>query len=93
MVFISAIYSYLKDLLIASSSSEQHLQLIRFVFEHLTEHDIVINPCTCLFGVAELDLLGQHINSKGVVSLKNKFRPSAIFHYHNLNKTYDNSSD
>ena len=65
-------YSYLDDLLIASSSSEQHLKHIRLVFERLSEHGIIINPHKCLFGVAELDFLGHHINSKGVIPLRNK---------------------
>ncbi len=36
-------YAYIDDLLIASSSPEEHLEHLRSVFQRLNEHGIVIN--------------------------------------------------
>ena len=47
-------YTYVDDVLIASSSPEEHLKHLRIVFERLAAHGIVINPNKCLFGVTEL---------------------------------------
>jgi hypothetical protein len=65
-------YTYIDDLLIASTSPEEHLQHLRLVFERLRQHGIVINPSKCVFGVKELDFLGHHINSNGITPLKDK---------------------
>ena len=56
-------YAYTDDALIASSTSEEHLQHLQTVFERLTAHGIVVNPNKCLFDVPELDFLGQYIFS------------------------------
>lgn len=47
----------------------KHLQII---FECLTAHRLVINPNKCLFGVNELDFLGQHIDQHGITPLLEK---------------------
>ena len=59
-------YTYIDDLLVASTTSEEHLRHLRTVFERLTEYGIVINPNKCLFDVSELDFLGHHINRNGI---------------------------
>lgn len=65
-------YAYLDDLLIASSSPQQHLHHVELVFQRLQEHGIIINPQKCQFGVAELDFLGHHITSEGITPLEDK---------------------
>ena len=71
MAFISATPIWMTSLLPVPPQNST-LQHIRLVFERLSEHGIVINPYKCLFGVAELDFLGHHLNSKGVIPLQNK---------------------
>ena len=65
-------YVYIDDLLIASTSPEEHLQHLRSVLERLDEHGIIINTSKSLFGVAELDILGHHVDSTGVHPLEEK---------------------
>ena len=65
-------YTYVDDVLIASSSPEEHLKHLRIVFERLAAHGIVINPNKCLFGVNELDFLGHHIDRHGITPLPEK---------------------
>ena len=61
---VSSAYTYIDDVLIASSNLEQHLQDLRTVFERLLMHDIVINPNKCLLSVKELNFLGHQLIDK-----------------------------
>ena len=62
-------YAYVDDVLIASSSPEEHLKHLRIVFERLAAHGILINPNKCLFGVNALEFLGHHIDRHGITPL------------------------
>ena len=62
-------FVYIDDLLIASSSPEEHLRL---VFQQLDEHGIVINVPKSRFGVRELDFQGHHVDATGIRPLKEK---------------------
>ena len=46
---LSFCYGYVDDLLITSSSPEQHLQHLRQVFQRLAEHGLLINTSKSLF--------------------------------------------
>ena len=72
-------YSYRDDLLIASTTSEEHLHHVRLVFERLSKQGVVINPHKCLFGVAELDFLGHHIDQNGITPLQDKVQAVCDF--------------
>ncbi len=61
---------YIDDLLIASSSPDEHLEHLRSVFQRLNEHGIVINVPKSHFGVAELDFLGHHVDATGIRPLE-----------------------
>ncbi len=63
---------YIDDLLIASSSPDEHLEHLRSVFQRLNEHGIVINVPKSHFGVAELDFLGHHVDATGIRPLEDK---------------------
>ena len=66
------VYAYIDDLLIASSSSEEHLSHLEQLFKRLDEYGIVINPKKCVFGVPELDFLGHHVDCQGITPLPDK---------------------
>ena len=53
-------YTYIDDVLIASSSQEEHLIHLRAFFERLEEYGIIINTYKSRFGVTELDFLDHH---------------------------------
>ena len=59
-------YAYIDDLLVASSTPEEHLQHLRLVFKCLCDYGIIINPQKCHFVKSSLDFLGHHINSSGI---------------------------
>lgn len=65
-------FVYIDDLLIASSSPEEHLHHLRLVLERLEQHGLLINVPKSLFGVPELDFLGHHVSSAGIRPLARK---------------------
>jgi hypothetical protein len=65
-------YVYIDDLLIASSSPDEHKRHLRSVLERLSDHGVLINPAKCIFGAKELDFLGHHANSQGIRPLEEK---------------------
>ena len=66
------IYVYTDDLLVASSSPEEHVQHLQQLFTRLSEYGLVINPDKCEFGKSELDFLGHRISKDGIQLLKEK---------------------
>ena len=69
---VTSAYAYIDDVLIASSTPEQHLNDLRTVFERLAADGIIINPNKCVFRVSELDFLGHHIDKRGITPLPEK---------------------
>ena len=65
-------YAYVDDILITSTSPEEHKQHLRLVLQRLSEHGILINPAKCLFGVEQLDFLGHHVDRHGIRPLEEK---------------------
>ena len=57
------VFIYLDDVLVASSSMEEHYEHVRTLFDRLEQYGLVVNPAKCLFGVKELDFLGHTVNS------------------------------
>ncbi len=66
------VYAYIDDLLIASSSPEEHLRHLRLVLERLEQHGLLINVVKSIFGVPELDLLGYHVDATNIRPLQEK---------------------
>ena len=68
------VYAYIDDLLIASTSPDEHKIHLRQVFQRLNDHGMVINPAKCIMGVNQLDFLGHRVSSQGVRPLDDKVR-------------------
>ena len=69
---LSFAYAYIDDVLIASTSPQEHTEHLRVVFDRLTTNGIVVNPNKCVLGVKELDFLGHHIDQNGITPLQSK---------------------
>jgi hypothetical protein len=69
---IDFVYVYLDDILIASTSTSQHLEHLQQVFARLRQYGLVVNAAKCLFGQAQIDFLGHHITADGAVPLQLK---------------------
>lgn len=59
-------YAYLDDVLIASSSIEEHKKHLKQIFQRFEKYGIVLNISKCEFGRSELNFLGHKINSEGI---------------------------
>lgn len=65
-------FGYLDDILVASTSPEEHLSHLRQLFTRLTEFGLVINRSKCLLGVASLQFLGHCVDAGGISPTREK---------------------
>jgi len=65
-------YAYIDDILIASSSQEEHLNHLRTLFQRLEKYWVVINPGKCVFGQLEVKFLGYLVSGTGMRPLPEK---------------------
>jgi len=67
-------YAYLDDILVASSSAEEHHKHLKLLFERLQEYGVVINPAKCTFGETEVQFLGYKVSGKGTRPLPERVK-------------------
>jgi cleavage and polyadenylation specificity factor subunit 1 len=66
------VYPYLDDILIASSSPQEHLTHLTMLMQRLSTHGVTINASKCSFGSDNVNFLGHRIDSKGITPLPEK---------------------
>nr|VZI46491.1 unnamed protein product [Spirometra erinaceieuropaei] len=66
------VYAYIDDLLVASSTTEEHMEHLTTVFDRLQQFGVVLNPSKCVFGVPSLECLGHLVDSHGIRPLPSK---------------------
>ena len=66
------VFVYLDDILVASTSTEEHLSHLRVLFERLSQHGFIINPDKCQFGLPTIDFLGHRVTKEGAAPLPSK---------------------
>lgn len=66
------VYVYIDDILIASSSVEEHKEHLALVFNRLKEHGLTINPSKCVLGANEINFLGHLVNANGIAPMPEK---------------------
>jgi len=69
---LPCVFVYLDDILVASSSHQQHIQDLCAVFSRLQQHGLVLNVAKCQFGVPEIEFLGHCISAQGITPLASK---------------------
>ena len=72
-------FVYMDDLLIASTSREEHLEHIRTVFQRLEDHGLIISLHKCEFLAPAVNFLGHQVDAAGLHTLPEKVQ--AIIEY------------
>ncbi|GFV45753.1 hypothetical protein TNCV_2409361 [Trichonephila clavipes] len=67
------------DLLIASSSEDEHLDHLHEIFSHLRDYGFKLNPDKCVLGKTSVKFLGCLITVEGVKPLPDKVEAIANF--------------
>lgn len=65
-------FVFLDDILVYSSSEEEHRQHLKKLFQRLQEYGVLINIAKCHFGKPEVTFLGFHVSSAGIRPLESK---------------------
>lgn len=73
------VFAYVDDILVASSSPEEHQRHLRLLFQRLADHGIVVNVQKCEFGVASTEFLGHRVTSEGIAPLESKVKAITDF--------------
>lgn len=76
---LNFLFSYIDDVIIASSSEIEHQEHLKIVFERLNKFGLTINLAKCEFGKTELDFLGFHISEKGLGPLEDRVKVLSEF--------------
>ena len=65
-------FVYIDDVMIASSTMEEHCLHVEEVFKRLKQYGVVINPSKCQFGQTDINFLGHKISASGISPLPEK---------------------
>lgn len=57
---------YVDDMIAKSKEREDHVKVLRKLFERLRKYELRLNPVKCLFGVKSSKLLGFVVNGKDI---------------------------
>lgn len=60
------VFPYIDDIFIASSSSEEHLEHLRQLFERLQRYNLTVNVAKCEFGQTKIIFLGHLVTPQGI---------------------------
>ena len=74
--------AYLDDLIIHSTTWEEHLRHVRMIFEKLRSAGLTIKPKKCQLGMTKCVYLG-HVVGGGRVSFKNRLQVSSCLLFSN----------
>ena len=76
---LSHTFVYLDDILVASSSPQQHLKDLSEVFHRLQENGLILRPEKCAFGQTSVNFLGHKVDATGIRPLPAKTRAIAEY--------------
>lgn len=71
---LNFVFAYIDDLLIASTSEEEHTKHLGMVFQRLSNAGIAINISKCCFGEPTVKFLGYQLTAQGIQPLPEKVK-------------------
>ena len=72
LVGIDGVFCYIDDILIISNTVEQHLKILKAVFERLVKYNVKLNKIKCNFFQEKIQYLGHQLCAEGIRPLQNK---------------------
>ncbi|PIK37921.1 hypothetical protein BSL78_25240 [Apostichopus japonicus] len=70
--YFQSLLCYLDDILVYSSTFEDHLERLNLVFQRLRQHGLKIKPSKCEFFRPEVRYLGHRVTREGVMPQQDK---------------------
>ena len=61
---------YLDDIIVFSSTRDEHLDRLRIIFERLREHGLLLKPSKCTLFQEEINYLGHRVSKEGALPSK-----------------------
>ena len=68
---------YLDDVIVFSDTPDEHLRIMRVVFDCLRKHGLKLKPSKCEVFKSEINYLAHHVSQKGVLPLKKNLQSIA----------------
>ena len=65
-------YAYIDDVLVASTSEDEHEQHLRTLFQRFSEYGVLLNPAKRVSGAKEVTFLGYAVSAEGTRPLEEK---------------------
>jgi hypothetical protein len=69
---LDGVYAFIDDILIASTSPEEHISHLRALFHRLDHYGLTIKPSKCKFGLHKIDFLGFTVSGDGLTPLPDR---------------------
>ena len=69
---IENIFVFFDDILVASVTEHEHLDILRQLFVRLRQYGLVLNIDKCEFGKSEIEFLGYKVTSEGITPLPSR---------------------
>ena len=69
---IDNVFIYFDDILVFTSSLEEHLKALSLVFERFEKYNVKVNGAKCQFYKGNVEYLGHNLSSEGIRPLSNK---------------------
>jgi len=81
-------YAYIDDILVASSSREEHYEHLKLLLSRLEEYGVVINPAKCVFGQEEVKFCYYLISREGIRPIFDRVKAILEYKNYKLQRTY-----
>jgi hypothetical protein len=65
-------YTCIDDVLVASTSEEEHEQHLHTLFQRFSDYGVFLNPAKFVFGAMEVTFLGYRVSAAGTRPLEEK---------------------
>lgn len=69
---LNGVYAFIDDILIASTTPEEHILHLTALFERLNHYGLTIKPSKCTLGASSLNFLGFRVSSQGLAPLPDR---------------------